>query len=197
MPDDTHVSGDPGLAGGIRAIVLTGCSGSGKSSLLAALGQRGFQVVPEAGRQIVRQQMAIGGDALPWQDAAAFVELAATLTMAQFDAVRPGMKPVVFDRSIVDLVSFLDHKGLPVPEHLTRALALYRYASPVLVTSPWQGIYVDDGERMKSFEEAVAEYETLAWWYRAEHYALVEVPQAGIEQRADFCERLLRSPGAG
>jgi len=51
--------------GPCRAVVITGCSGGGKSTLLAELGRRGHRVFPEAGRQIVREQDWIGGDARP------------------------------------------------------------------------------------------------------------------------------------
>lgn len=46
----------------VAGIVLSGCSGGGKSSLLTELGRRGHTVVPEAGRQVVREQMLIGVD---------------------------------------------------------------------------------------------------------------------------------------
>jgi predicted ATPase len=38
-----------------RFIVLSGCSGGGKSTLLAALQRRGFAVFEEPGRQIVKE----------------------------------------------------------------------------------------------------------------------------------------------
>ncbi len=46
-------------------VVLSGCSGGGKSSLLAELGRRGFATYEEPGRQVVKEQLLIGGDALP------------------------------------------------------------------------------------------------------------------------------------
>ena len=49
-------------------VVISGCSGGGKSSILAELGRRGYHVIPEAGRQIVREQLFIGSDGLPWQE---------------------------------------------------------------------------------------------------------------------------------
>ncbi len=43
-------------------VVLSGCSGGGKSTLLAELGRRGFRTFAEPGRQIVKEQTAIGGN---------------------------------------------------------------------------------------------------------------------------------------
>src|SRR3546814_11173921 len=55
--------------------VITGGPGSGKSTLIDALAVEGFDHMPEAGRAIIRDQVAIGGAALPWADRAAFAEL--------------------------------------------------------------------------------------------------------------------------
>lgn len=38
-------------AGAARLIILSGCSGGGKSALLVELGRRGFATYEEAGRQ--------------------------------------------------------------------------------------------------------------------------------------------------
>src|SRR3546814_1518314 len=48
--------------------VITGGPGSGKSTLIEALAVEGFDHMPEAGRAIIRDQVAIGGAALPWAD---------------------------------------------------------------------------------------------------------------------------------
>ncbi|RUU62771.1 ATPase, partial [Mesorhizobium sp. M2C.T.Ca.TU.009.01.2.1] len=58
-----------------RFFVLTGGPGSGKTTLIEALRAQGFATAPEAGRGIIRDQTAIGGPALPWQDRALFAEL--------------------------------------------------------------------------------------------------------------------------
>src|SRR3546814_20487999 len=55
--------------------VITGGPGSGKSTLIEALAVEGFDHMPEAGRAIIRDQVAIGGAALPWADRAAFAAL--------------------------------------------------------------------------------------------------------------------------
>ena len=58
-----------------RFLVLTGAPGSGKTTLIEAVRVAGFATAPEAGRGIIRDQVAIGGPALPWQDRELFAEL--------------------------------------------------------------------------------------------------------------------------
>lgn len=186
MSDIEYMPGNPELAASGLAVVLSGCSGAGKSTLLRELGARGYDVSPEAGRQIVREQMFVNGDGLPWIDPLKFVELAASRTMHAFNTAVADRGPVFFDRSLIDLVSFLDLKQLVVPDYLRRAVGAYRYAEMVFLTPPWREIYVDDAERSKSFEEACGEYDALVDGYLQSEYRLVEVPRLSVSDRADF-----------
>ncbi|TYR30455.1 AAA family ATPase [Mesorhizobium microcysteis] len=189
--EDEYVAGNPRFAGSRLLVVLTGCSGGGKSTLLGELSRRGYEVRPEAGRQVVREQMHLGGDGLPWADVLKFAELTASRTMYQFNMAVPQERPIFFDRSLVDLVSHLRLKQLTVPAYLDRAVQLYRYAPSVFVTPPWREIYVNEAERSKTFEEACLEYEALVVGYEAAGYLLVEVPRLEVGKRADFIiERL-------
>lgn len=54
--------------------VVTGGPGAGKTSLITELAHRGFHTIPESGRAIIREEMASGGDALPWADRMAYAE---------------------------------------------------------------------------------------------------------------------------
>ncbi len=58
-----------------RFHVITGGPGSGKSTLIEALGRRGYAHSIEAGRAIIQDQTAIDGPALPGRDPLAFAEL--------------------------------------------------------------------------------------------------------------------------
>lgn len=59
-----------------RLVVISGCSGGGKSTLLAELARRGHATVEEPGRRIVKQERQAGGPALPWNDPVAFARRA-------------------------------------------------------------------------------------------------------------------------
>ena len=58
-----------------RLFIITGGPGSGKSTVIDALAKRGISTMSEAGRAIIQDQVAIGGEALPWADRRAFAEL--------------------------------------------------------------------------------------------------------------------------
>lgn len=161
-------------------ICISGCSGGGKSTLLAELARRGYATAAEPGRRIVQQQLAAGGTALPWVDAKAFLDLALTQAVADFE--NAGSALTFFDRGIVDAATGLERLGHPVPHILTS----HRYNSPVFLAPPWQDLFANDDERQHSFTDAVAEYEALARAFPALGYKVVTLPQVSVAARVDF-----------
>src|SRR5262249_19624784 len=125
--------------------VLTGCSGGGKSTLADALGAHGWTIVPEAGRQVVRAELARGGGALPWRDGSAFAARAAALSFEQIEAARAAStRAIITDRSVVDLSPYLDPTS-PLLDGLAQA-----YARIVFFAPPWEEIFACDAERRRT-----------------------------------------------
>ena len=167
-------------------VVLSGCSGGGKSSLLAELGRRGFPVFEEPGRQIVKEQAYIGGDAFPWQNPGKFLELCIYRAMHQMISAARSNQRSFFDRGIVDAFCGLEHMNQPVPEHLATAARKCRYHRKVFFMPPWREIFHNDDERRHSFDDGVAEYSRLLVTYLRLGYEVVEAPKLDIAARADF-----------
>ncbi|MFZ0266133.1 AAA family ATPase [Caulobacter sp.] len=167
-----------------RFVVISGCSGGGKSTLLAELERRGHAVIEEPGRRIVREELAGDGAALPWVDAAAFARRAVAMALADWETAARLEGWVFFDRGLVDAAAALEHAtGEAVLEALGRA---HRYRRQVFLTPPWPEIYVNDPERPHGFEAARAEYERLLEAYAALGYAVSILPKTSVAARADF-----------
>ena len=117
-----------------RFVVISGCSGGGKSTLLAELGRRGHSLVEEPGRRIVEQELQRGGKALPWEDGSSFARRAIAMAMADRAAAASLKGWVFFDRGLVDAAAAL--------QHLTREPALaalaqeHRYHETVFLAPP-------------------------------------------------------------
>jgi predicted ATPase len=164
--------------------VLSGCSGGGKSTLLAELGRRGHGVVEEPGRRVVKAELQNGGSALPWVDATAFARRAIEIAVADHAAAGalPGL--VFFDRGIIDAAAALEHAtGEPVLERLG---SLHRYNAAVFLTPPWPEIYRSDPERRHGLDDAIAEYERLARVYARLGYRVTVLPKVDVAARADL-----------
>jgi predicted ATPase len=169
-----------------RLFVITGGPGSGKSTLVHALVARGVFGMPEAGRAIVRDQVAIGGEALPWSNRVAFAELMLSWEMRSYRDALTLSGPVIFDRGIPDVVGYLRLCGLPVPPHMARAAQIFRYHHRVFVAPPWPEIFSQDSERKQSFEEARATHAAMIETYSALGYELLSLPLDFVEERVRF-----------
>lgn len=93
----------------IRQVVLSGCSGGGKSTLLAELNRRGFAGVIEPGRRIVEDELRDDGHGLPWVDLAAFAKRAIHLAAEDRRRMSGEAGWVFFDRGLVDAAVSLEH----------------------------------------------------------------------------------------
>ncbi|MFC4291595.1 AAA family ATPase [Sphingorhabdus arenilitoris] len=169
-----------------RRIVISGCSGGGKSSMIDALAERGFATVQEAGRMIVREEMAIGGGALPWLNPEAFALRLAEKAIAQFQDTENQVGHVFMDRSLIDPVAYLEQHNLAVPAELTKAIHTYRYHKSVFIVPPWSEIYVKDAQRPKSFDEALLEFAPLHAAYQKAGYSIIKLPKIPIDERVDY-----------
>jgi predicted ATPase len=185
--EDGYVAGNPRWAGSDRMVVVSGCSGGGKSALLGAMAARGYRVFPEPGRQVVKEEALIGGGALPWSDPAAFAARCIARAAHFFNVADPGAGPVFFDRGIVDAVTALARLGA-VPAPFAEAARRYRYGRRVFMVPPWPELFAADPERRHGLEAAVAEYEALLSSYPAHGYEVVVVPRGSVAERADFLE---------
>ncbi len=174
------------LVQGAQLVVVSGCSGSGKSTLLAALAVQGEAVAPEPGRRIVQQELAAGGDALPWRNAQRFIDKCALLADANFDRHAAQPRRTFFDRSLVDVAAAVARSGLQAPAVLTVAMATKRYAPFVVMSAPSQALFATDAERRHDFGEAVAEDDALVPAYRDRGYDIIDLPQLPVAQRAAF-----------
>jgi len=167
-----------------RFIVLSGCSGGGKSTLLEALRRRGHATVEEPGRRIVQKELATDGMALPWRDLAAFARRAIAMALADREAMRDQPGLVFFDRGWIDAASALEAQtGEPA---LAALAGQHRYNARVFLTPPWPEIYKSDPERRHGFDAALAEYERLERTYPTLGYETVILPKVSVAERADF-----------
>lgn len=166
--------------------IITGGPGSGKSTLIDALAAEGLRCMPEAGRAIIQDQVAIGGNALPWADREAFAALMLAWEMRSHREAVGTSAPVFFDRGIPDVLGYLRLCQLPVPHHVLRAAELRRYNPRVFIAPHWPAIFQQDDERKQSAAEAQATYHAMAETYAALGYELLRLPLASVPERVAF-----------
>jgi predicted ATPase len=160
-------------------VMISGCSGGGKSTLLAELALRGYSVVEEPGRRILAEERASDGSALPWVDAAAFGRRALAMSVSDYEAAQ-GL--TFFDRGIVDAAVAITARGGDFP---AASIANNRY-DRLFLAPPWPEIYENDADRRHSLETALRDYERVRLAYLSAGYAPVMLPRDTLSARVDF-----------
>lgn len=150
-----------------------------------------MRVVPEVGRAVIREEVALGGTALPWADERAFAEKMWPREVAAHAAALATGDTVVLDRGAPDVVGFLRVSGLPVPDHIDTAARTHRYNPRVFLAPFWADIYTHDPERRQSPELARATEAVMRDTYAGYGYHLIDLPRVSVEERAAFVLRAL------
>ena len=176
-------------------MLITGCSGGGKSTLLSELHARGHGVVEEPGRRIVKDQLQTGGRALPWVNELAFTQLAIATALADRETAKNASGWIFSDRGLIDAGSALQHlTDQPVLSQLNE---LHPYHRLVFMAPPWPEIYVTDAERRHGFQAGIEEYERLRRELPTLGYDVVLLPKVTPSARAEFVLNALESSDRG
>ena len=167
--------------------VITGGPGTGKTTLLQELQNRFYTCIPEVAREIIKEQVSLGGEALPWMNQELYLQMMFDRSLDSYQAREKAAGSIVFfDRGIPDSITYAEIIGSPDKTSMENLAVHYRYNQYVFFLAPWYDIYKTDEERKQSWEEAETISRMNAETYRRLNYTLIYVPQDTPEKRADF-----------
>ena len=169
-----------------KTIVISGGPGSGKTTIINQLSQRGYTCYDEVSRSIIQQGQEAGIEQLFLTDPELFSKKLLEGRIQQFiDAKTIDEKLVFLDRGIPDIVAYMDFKQEESPKSFTDACEKCRYDF-VFLLPPWEKIYKQDNERYETFEESRAIYENLKKTYTNYGYEIVEVSFGNLMERVNY-----------
>ena len=176
---------------GAKLVVISGGPGAGKTALIEELCREGCTCSSEVARQIIQEQMAAGGDALPWANRERYARQMLERSVAAWqEGLRAG-GTIFFDRGLPDTLCYVRLEGLS--QELERdALAMsrqHRYLQRVYLAPQWREIYETDAERRQSFEEAVKTCDLMTKTYEECGYQVMLLPLVSVRKRAEILLR--------
>lgn len=166
--------------------VITGGPGVGKTSLIMTLREQGFLCVDEVARELIREQVEAGGNALPWMNTISYTTLMLERSVKSYLEHITSEDLLFFDRAIPDTLAYARLIALPDPEFIEQAVDKFRYNPLVFLLPPWEEIYHTDGERRQSFKESIETYHMMRYTYEAAGYTIAEVPKMPVLERSAF-----------
>ena len=168
--------------------IITGTSGTGKSALIEEIRLRGYSAFTEAQREVLADQLAIDGPALPSKNPNLFLEALLKHCERNIDDSTAAVGPSFFDRGIPDIGAYAIRFELDPTPYL-QVRQNHRYNQHVFMLAPWQEIFATDKFRGMSFDEYTQFHQVIQQCYSDSGYKIVEVPRASVQARADFVLR--------
>lgn len=177
----------------MRRFILTGAPGCGKTSILAALRDQGYAVVPEAATDVIARQQARGVDE-PWTRPEFIDQIVGLQHARQLEAGQNGASVQLYDRSPVCTLALARYLDQPVPARLAdeikRLIDQQIFQRPVFFVRPIGFIQPTSARRI-SYAESLAFERLHESAYREHGFELIDVPPAPVRERAALVARHL------
>lgn len=169
-----------------KLVLIIGGPGSGKTSIIDELTNRGFICYPEISREVTKKAQEKGIEQLFLTDPLLFSQLLLEGRIDQHKSAANEETEVVFiDRGIPDVLAYMHYKGDEYPESFDLACKNHVY-NQIFLLPPWENIYISDDQRYETFEQANLIHRYLVDTYKKYGYDLIEVPRDTINNRIDF-----------
>lgn len=173
-----------------KLIVISGCSGGGKSTLISELSKVGYAVVHEAATEIVNQQLKENGQKTPWQNPGGFCKLLIEKTLEDFHRAKAmtGVYAniVFFDRSYLEGIRYYKRLSTIDSNKYDFFINELRYFDTIYLTPPWEEIYCQNEIRKHSFRKSVDDFEKVVSFYTQSGYQTIELPKVDVRSRVKF-----------
>lgn len=171
---------------GKQIIVIIGGPGSGKTTLIEGLVNKGYTCYPEISREVTLEARKQGIEQLFLEKPLLFSELLLEGRKKQFNsAVNEDCSVVFLDRGIPDVLAYMHYIGDAYPSFFDDACKEHRYTK-IFFLPAWEDIYTADDARYENFEQAQLISAHLAETYQGYGYSLIEVPKDTPDNRILF-----------
>lgn len=167
-------------------VVIIGGPGTGKTTIIDGLLERGHCCFPEISREITLEAKKQGIEQLFLENPLLFSELLLEGRKKQYHQALKEKSPVVFiDRGIPDVLAYMHYIGDAYPAFFDEACKEHKYTK-IFILPPWEAIYESDDARYENYEQATLIYKHLKETYEGYGYSLIEVPKDTVDNRILF-----------
>ncbi len=167
-------------------IVLLGGPGTGKSSIIDRLTEKGYCCYPEISREVIKNAQEQGIEQLFLEQPLLFSELLLKGRKKQYDEAINEPHPLVFlDRGLPDVLAYMHYIGDSYPASFDEVCQQHKYTK-LFILPPWEEIYISDDARYENFEQAKLIFQHLTETYKKYGYELIHVPKDTIDNRILF-----------
>ncbi len=173
-----------------RSVVITGAPGTGKTSIIKGLEDKGHHCFHEIIRDMTSNAKKEGEPNSFVSNPLVFVDdafqfnkdLLKGRTQHYKDFLKLNFPLSFFDRGIPDVLAYMDFFDQSYGKEFIAACEDHRYDT-IFIVPPWREIYVSDNERLETYEEAEKIHEALMNTYTRFGYNPILVPKHPVPER--------------
>jgi len=159
-------------------VVVTGGPSVGKTTIIALLSERGFQVVEEQATRIIKE-----GKFLPWIDRKIFQTEVLRCQLRAEAALADSARPVFLDRGLFDGEAYYIYDRLEIPPVFASLDASVYDLAFLIEELPF---FEANDVRRENIEFTREISRILEGCYRSRNVPVVRVPALPPEERVDF-----------
>ncbi len=174
----------------LKRYVITGGPGFGKTTIINRLEAMGYNCFHEFSRSLKLEEAKKLGASVSWtkldersQDD--FSLKVCKRRIEQYIAA-PTNSLSFYDRGVPDVVAYLHMAKQHISPFYNEVISTHKYESKVFLTPPWQQIFVNDNERIETYDEAVVAHRHLQNTYNELGYTTLDIPCVDVESRIQF-----------
>ncbi len=181
-----------------KRIVITGAPGTGKTSVIKALETLGLYCFHEIIRSMTldaknekHPDQVLTNPIAFVTDSKQFNQQLLESRRKQYEAAKYQKQALVFyDRGMPDVLAYMDYFDQSYEADFLNACEKHTY-DKVFILPPWEAIYVQDNERMETYNQATEIHEHLKNTYTVLGYNVKEVPFGTVPERISFIQNHL------
>lgn len=171
---------------GKEIVVIIGGPGSGKTTLIEKLIEKGYTCYPEISREVTLEARRQGIEQLFLEKPLLFSELLLEGRKKQYHkALNEDCDIIFIDRGIPDVLAYMHYIGDAYPSFFDEACREHTY-SKIFFLPPWEEIYISDEARYENYAQAKLIADHLVETYQKYGYDLIEVPKDTPDNRILF-----------
>lgn len=178
----------------MRRYIITGAPGAGKTTILAALHERGYAVVHEAATDVIAREQALGREE-PWREASFLDAITRLQRERQELPIPPTTAVQLFDRSPICTYALARYGGQPPTPSLAREVRRVlaeRIYQPRVFFVHLLGFITPTAARRITLAQSVSFARIHEQAYREHGFELIDVPAGPVEQRVELVDGYLR-----
>lgn len=184
----------------MKRIVITGAPGTGKTAIIKELETSGFFCFHEFIRSMTFEakneqhpDRVLTNPIAFVSDSKQFNKQLLEGRRKQHDSGQDIPQDVIFyDRGMPDVLAYMNYFEQAYETDFLIACQRHTY-DHIFLLPPWEAIYIQDNERLETYQQATEIHEHLKHTYTSLGYDIKEVPFGTVPERIAFIENHLNN----